>query len=434
MRVHFIGIGGIGLSALARFLKNSGHEVSGSDVKSTPITKKLEEEGILVNIPQSANAITKQDLVIYSAAVTHTNTERLEADKQKLNMMPRKEALPIILRDTQNYCICAAHGKSTTTAMLSSIMQSSALIGAISKEFDSNFRYIDNILAFEADESDESFILSNPYCSIVLNTEPEHMEYYNYDEAKFYDAYKKFLDIAPVKVINAEDNFLKDYKGVAVRLYPSIDIKDIKYFLKDDEPYTSFNLKDLGIFEVWGFGEHIAFDAAMAILAAMQTMDIELIRVNLSKYKGIKKRFDIIQKKDNFTVIDDYAHHPTEIKATLESVKLYNELKNINKIAVIWQPHKYSRTKDNLEAFKKCFEGCNALIILPVWTVAEAILDIDFAKEFSNYNLIFADSIRAYDGQILLMKDEKIINVIDEGMVLGVGAGDITYQIRVEKY
>jgi len=434
MRIHFIGIGGIGLSALARFLKHSGHEVSGSDVKSTPITQKLEDEGIVVNIPQSSDAINGQDLVIYSAAVTHTNTERLEADKQNLNVMPRKEALPIILKDTKNYCICAAHGKSTTTAMLSAILQSSALIGAISKEFDSNFRYINEILAFEADESDESFILSNPYCSIVLNTEPEHMEYYNYDETRFYDAYKKFLDIAPLKVINAEDDFLKDYKGVAIRLYPSVDIKNIKYFLKDNEPHTSFELKDFGTFEVWGFGEHIAFDASMAILSAMETLDIETIRTNLLKYQGIKKRFDIVQAKENFTVIDDYAHHPTEIKVTMESVKLYNDLNNIDKTAVIWQPHKYSRTQDNLEAFTKCFDGCDVLVILPVWTVAEPILAINFAKEFEHYNVIFADSIRAYDGQVLLIKDEKIINVIDKGMVLGVGAGDITYQIRLSEH
>jgi UDP-N-acetylmuramate--alanine ligase len=431
MRVHFIGIGGIGLSALARFLKYSGHQVSGSDVKSTPITKKIEEEGIPVNIPQSADAINGQDLVIYSAAVTHTNTERLEADKQNLNIMPRKEALPIILKDTQNYCICAAHGKSTTTAMLSAILQSSALIGAISKEFDSNFRYIDKILAFEADESDESFILSNPYCSIVLNTELEHMEYYDYDEKRFYDAYKKFLDIATIKVINAEDDFLKDYQGVAIRLYPSKDIQNIKYFLKNNEPYTQFELKDLGKFEVWGFGEHIAFDASMAILSAMETMNLEDIRKNLSKYKGIKKRFDIVQSYKNFVVIDDYAHHPTEIKVTMESVKLYNKLKNIVQTTVIWQPHKYSRTQDNLEAFKKCFQGCDTLIILPVWTVYEPILDIDFAKEFQKYNLIFADSIQADDGQISIIKDKIIIKTIDKGMVLGVGAGDITYQIRV---
>jgi len=430
MKIHFIGIGGIGLSALARFLKYSGHSVSGSDIKSTPITKELEQEGIKLNIPHNANAICGQDLIIYSAAVTHTNTERLEADKQNLNVMPRKEALPIILKDTQNYCICSAHGKSTTTAMLSSILQSSALIGAISKEFNSNFRYINKTLAFEADESDESFILSNPYCSIVLNTEPEHMEYYNYDKVRFYDAYKKFLDIAPLKIINAEDEFLKDYKGVATRLYPSIDIKNCEFYLKDNEPYTKFELKDYGVFEVWGFGEHIALDASMAILSALEILDISTIKINLLKYKGIKKRFDIVQKYKNFVVIDDYAHHPTEIKVTMKSVRLYNDLKDIQKLAVIWQPHKYSRTVDNLEAFKKCFKGCDVLIILPVWSVAEPILDIDFAKEFQEYNLIFADSIRTYDKQILLMKDDKIINMIEQGTILGVGAGDITYQLR----
>ncbi|VAY87430.1 UDP-N-acetylmuramate--alanine ligase [hydrothermal vent metagenome] len=430
MRIHFIGIGGIGLSALARFLKYSGHDISGSDIKSTPITKTLEEENIKINIPQSASAICGQDLIIYSAAITNTNTERLEATRQKLNVMARKEALPIILKDTQNYCVCAAHGKSTTTAMLSSILQSSAIIGAISKEFNSNFRYINNILAFEADESDESFILSNPYCSIVLNTEPEHMEYYNYDEEKFYDAYKKFLDIAPKKVINAEDDFLKKYNGVATKLFPSIDIKNITYLLKDGEPYTKFDLKDFGTFEVWGFGEHIALDASMAILAALDIMDIETIKINIAKYKGIKKRFDIIQKQHNFIVIDDYAHHPTEILATMNSIKLYNNLQNIDKIYVIWQPHKYSRTKDNLELFKICFKGCHKLIILPVWSVSEPILDIDFAKEFQHYSLVFADSIVTTQNKLSLIKDSCVVDTIDDGIVVGVGAGDITYQLR----
>jgi UDP-N-acetylmuramate--alanine ligase len=430
LRVHFIGIGGIGLSALARFLKYSGHEVSGSDVKSTPITKGLEKEGIKVNIPQSSDAIDAQDLIIYSAAVTSTNTERLEAVKQGLRIMPRKEALPIILKDTTNYCVGAAHGKSTTTAMLSSILQSSALIGAISKEFDSNFRYIDEVLAFEADESDESFILSNPYCSIVLNTEPEHMEYYNYDEERFYGAYKKFLDIAKVRVINAEDEFLKDYEGDAIRLYPSKDIKNCEFFLKDGEPTTRFELKDFGSFEVWGFGEHIALNASCAILAAKESLDIETIRQNFAKYKGIKKRFDVVSKKEDFIVIDDYAHHPTEIKATLESVKLYKDMTDIEKTIVIWQPHKYSRTQDNLEAFKECFKGCDELIILPVWSVAEKILDIDFINEFASYNPTFADSVKNDDNKLELIKDGQLIGEIDKGLIIGVGAGDITYQLR----
>ena len=430
MKVHFIGIGGIGLSALARFLQYRGYTVSGSDVKSTPITNELEKEGILVTIPQCSSSITGQDLVIYSAAVQNDNVEIQEAKNQELVLLPRKEALSVIMQKTTNYCVCAAHGKSTTTAILSSILQSSAIIGAISKEFDSNFRYIDETLAFEADESDESFILSHPYCSIVLNTEPEHMEYYNYDEKRFYDAYTKFLDIAKLRVINAEDEFLQNYKGYAIRLYPSKDINNIEFILKDDEPYTKFILKDFGEFEVWGFGVHIAIDAACAILAAAQTMEVNQIKENLSKYKGIKKRFDIVQKSEDLIVIDDYAHHPTEIKATLQSVDLYNKYKKLDKKIVIWQPHKYSRTLDNLEAFKECFKGCDELIILPVWSVAEEIKDIDFNKEFANYNTTLCTKIDTHKGMIKLIDKDDVLRTIDNGIVLGVGAGDITYQLR----
>lgn len=431
MRVHFIGIGGIGLSALARFLQYRGYEVSGSDVKSTPITNELEKEGIKVTIPQDAKAITGQDLIIYSAAVQNHNVEIQEAKKQELVLLPRKEALSVIMQKTTNYCVCAAHGKSTTTAILSSILQSSAIIGAISKEFGSNFRYIDETLAFEADESDESFILSHPYCSIVLNTEPEHMEYYNYDEKRFYDAYTKFLDIAKLRVINAEDEFLQNYKGYAIRLYPSKDIKHIEFILKDDEPYTKFTLKEFGEFEVWGFGVHIAIDASCAILAASQTMEIEDIKKNLEKYKGIKKRFDIVQKSENLIIIDDYGHHPTEIKATFESVNLYNQYKQLDKKIIIWQPHKYSRTMDNLAGFKECFKGCDELIILPVWSVAEEKRDIDFAKEFNQYNLTLCEKIKTTQGKIELLDDKnQVIKEITTGIVLGVGAGDITYQLR----
>lgn len=430
MKVHFIGIGGIGLSALARFLQYRGYQVSGSDIKSTPITQELEKEGIKVNIPQSADAIDGQDLIIYSAAVQNHNVEIQEAKRQELLLLPRKEALSVIMQKTTNYCVCAAHGKSTTTAILSAILQSSAIIGAISKEFDSNFRYIDEILAFEADESDESFILSHPYCSIVINTEPEHMEYYNYDEKRFYAAYEKFIDIAKLRVINAEDPFLQNYKGYAIKLYPSKDINNIEFILKDDEPYTKFSLKDYGSFEVWGFGVHIAVDASCAILAAAASMSIEEIRINLANYQGIKKRFDIIQKEEKFVLIDDYAHHPTEIVATLESVKVYKKQKGLEYTTVIWQPHKYSRTLDNLEYFKRCFKGCDKLIILPVWSVAEETKDIDFAKEFEEYNTLLADKVSVTSGKIELIKENKVFHTVDYGMVVGVGAGDITYQLR----
>ncbi|MFA6740102.1 MAG: UDP-N-acetylmuramate--L-alanine ligase [Arcobacteraceae bacterium] len=434
MKVHFIGIGGIGLSALARFLNFDGHEISGSDVKSSPITKELEKEGIKISCPQEAKNIKDEfDLVIYSAAVTDENPELMESRLKQIRTLSRKEALPIILDDKKNYCVAGAHGKSTTTAILASILQSSALIGAISKDFGSNFRYVNDLVAFEADESDASFLLSNPYCSIVTNAEPEHMEYYNYDYEKFFQAYETFINLGEKIVINAEDEYLQklNINEDAVKLYPTKDIKNITYILKDNQPYTKFELLDLGYFEVWGFGYHIAIDASLAILAALNELNVELIRKNISSYKGIKKRFDVVQSNEEFVVIDDYAHHPTEIKATMNAVLEYDKLKKMSKKIVIWQPHKYSRTIDNLEGFKKCFDGCDELVILPIWTVAgEKKVEIDFVKEFAKYNPIFAHSIQTTQGKIQLINDNKVIKVYENGLVVGVGAGDITYQLR----
>ena len=434
MKVHFIGIGGIGLSALARFLNFDGHEISGSDVKSSPITKELEKEGIKVCCPQEAKNIKDEfDLVIYSAAVTDENPELMESRLKQIRTLSRKEALPIILDDKKNYCVAGAHGKSTTTAILASILKSSALIGAISKDFGSNFRYVSDLVAFEADESDASFLLSNPYCSIVTNAEPEHMEYYNYDYDKFFQAYETFINLGKKIVVNGEDEYIQklNINENAVKLYPSVDIKNITYLLKDNQPYTKFELLDLGYFEIWGFGYHIAVDGSLAILAALNELDIETIRKNISSYKGIKKRFDVVQSNEQFVVIDDYAHHPTEIKATMNAVLEYDKLKKMSKKIVIWQPHKYARTIDNLEGFKKCFDGCDELVILPIWTVAgEKKVEIDFAKEFAKYNPIFAHSIQTTQGKIQLISDNKVIKVYEDGLIVGVGAGDITYQLR----
>ncbi|OHE21392.1 MAG: UDP-N-acetylmuramate--L-alanine ligase, partial [Sulfurimonas sp. RIFOXYD2_FULL_37_8] len=326
------------------------------------------------------------------------------------------------------------HGKSTTTAILTSIMEGSAIIGAESKEFGSNVRYEkdNNVMIFEADESDGSFLNSNPYCAIVVNAEPEHMEYYDYNYELFYNSYKAFISSAPCRVLNAEDKFLSTLIGEvdAHWLYPSRDITNIEFILINDEPHTRFTLKDLGSFDVWGFGKHIALDAALAILAANESMEIEEIRKNILNFKGIKKRFDIVGLQKESVIIDDYGHHPTEIKATFESVKEYALLKGFDKITAIWQPHKYSRTIDNLEEFIKCFEGAGELIILPVWSAGEASREIDFGEKFKRYNLTIADNITRANNTITVMKDKEALKILDEGLIIGFGAGDLTYQIR----
>jgi len=436
MTIHFIGIGGIGLSALAKFLYNDGHKISGSDIKQTEITNDLATNfAAKITIPHHEDAVEGVDRIIYSAAVRPNNPEYQKAKELGIELLSRKESLVSILGEKEVYAVGGAHGKSTTSAMLASIIpESNALIGAISKEFGSNVRnYPNDRVIFEADESDESFLNSNPYLAIVTNVEPEHMEYYEYDEERFYNAYRNFLSLAKVRVINAEDEFLSSLDMQSIKLYPSKDISNIEFVLVNGEPHTRFELLDLGLFEVFGFGNHIALDAALAILAALKLGEkVEDIRLNLLNYKGIKKRFDIVQNHEDMVVIDDYGHHPTEIKVTMESLESYKKLRDFNSLNVIWQPHKYSRTMDNLQAFVECFEGVDELVILPIWSAGELEIDIDLKGAFSRYTLLMADSVTKEDNIVKVFKDGHIIREYSEGLITSFGAGDITYQIRGE--
>jgi len=436
MRIHFIGIGGIGLSALAKFLAGQGHTISGSDIKQTEITNDLATNfGAKITIPHHPDAVEGADRVIYSAVVRPTNVEYARAKELGIEVLSRKDALKFILEDQEVYAVGGAHGKSTTSAMLAELVpQSNALIGAISKAFGSNVRHYDNKrVVFEADESDESFLNSHPYLAVVTNVEPEHMEYYEYDEERFYNAYRRFLSLASIRVINADDPFLASLDIDATRLYPSKDIDNIRYVLVDGEPHTRFDFRDWGTFEVFGFGEHIALDAALAILAALELGEtIETIRTNLLHYRGIKKRFDVIQNRDNCVVIDDYGHHPTEIKATMNALKTYRDLRGFHALNVIWQPHKYSRTIDNLPGFVACFEGVDELVILPIWAAGEIEVAIDLKGAFSRYKLLMADRVTREDGIVKVIRDGHVIREYREGLITAFGAGDITYQIRGE--
>ena len=246
------------------------------------------------------------------------------------------------------------------------------------------------------------------------------MEYYKYNYQRFYASYHKFLEMAKIRVINAEDPYLSTVLLESVKLYPSKDITNLRFDVINNEPRTIFELKNMGEFAVWGFGEHIAIDASLAILAALHETDLETIKKNLLDFKGIKKRFDVIAQKENWTLIDDYAHHPTEIEATLRSARLYANLNHLKEITVIWQPHKYSRTLDNLDRFIECFKGIDNLIILPVWAAGEKEIQIDFQKLFHKYNPIFAKNLQ----------EAKNIANLSTGLVIGFGAGDVTYQIR----
>lgn len=435
LKIHFIGIGGIGISGIAKYLKAQGACISGSDIAEGNATKFLRKIGVPIFIPHTQNAIDNQDIIIHSAIIKSDNIEILQAQKLGIPVLSRREALEFILLNKRVFSVCGTHGKSTTSAMLSAIFPHfGAIIGADTKEYGSNVREIgsENIV-FEADESDKSFLNSNPYCAIVTNVEPEHMENYGHNLENFHGAYKIFLKSACKRFVNADDTFLGNLELKTNKLFPHIDIKNIDYFLKDDEPCTRFELKNLGKFEVWGFGKHTALNASLAIMAAHSELKIDIIRKNLNNFKGIKKRFDIIQK-GTLTLIDDYAHHPTEIIATLGAAKIYSDLKGGGKIIAIWQPHKFSRLLNCLETFQSCFEqNCDKLIILPTWSAGEKEITIDMEEIFKRYKPIFADKICRKSTHIELIKNGKILEKIETGIVVGLGAGDITYQIRGEK-
>lgn len=428
-KVHFIGIGGIGISAIARFLKEKNYEISGSDIRESETTRDLRNCGMKITVPHSSQAIENPDFIVYSAAIKENNIELVTARQKGIKCLSRKEALPVILEGKRVFAVAGAHGKSTTSAMLASLLEGSVIIGAISKQFGSNMKYTksDNVI-FEADESDSSFLNSNPYLAVVTNAEPEHMEHYDFDLDKFHAAYAGFLERAKIRVIDAADDFLNSLKMDFIKLNKS-DITELKMVLRQNEPYTSFNLKNLGKFEAYGMGEHIAIDASLAILAANSEIGLEEIRQNLKNYKGIKRRFDILKASPNIAIIDDYAHHPTEIAVTLKSAKEYAKLLGINKITAIFQPHRYTRLKANLEGFKECFKGVvDELIVLPVYSAGEEANEIDLKAEFKG--AIFTDKIERKGDTIEFIDEFGVKRVLSNGLIIGLGAGDISYQLR----
>lgn len=424
--IHFIGIGGIGISALARFLKEKGFNISGSDLKESKITKELEKEGVEVKIPHHKDNILGKDLVIYSAAIKEENPEFKYAKELNIKCLSRKEALPLILEDKRVFAVAGAHGKSTTSSILASLIEdASVIIGAILKEFGSNMIYKESEnLIFEADESDSSFLNSNPFLAIVTNAEAEHLDHYGNEVCRLHKAYDDFLDLAKIRVINAEDEYLKEYKQEAIRLYPSKDIKNITMHIENFKPFTSFELKNFGRFSVFGMGEHIAIDAALAILAALNYENIENIRKNLKKYQGIKKRFDILHADESLALIDDYGHHPTEIKATLNAAKEYAKLVGYKKIVAIFEPHRYTRLAANLNEFAKAFEGVDELVVLPVYSAGEEKIELDLKAVFPK--ALFVEDIKR-EGKFLVASKGQ---VFDEGLIIGFGAGDISNKLR----
>lgn len=440
-RIHCLGIGGVGLSAIAEILLDQGHIVSGSDMNRSQITQKLEEKGIKVYYNHASENVMNAELVVYSAAVSADNPEMTMAEKLRIPRISRAEILGELMANyKRSIAICGTHGKTTVTSMTSLILKNAdysptILVGGNLEEINGNVEIgSSDIFITEACEYMDSFLSLSPKVGVVLNIDSDHLDYFkNIENIK--SSFKQFVNqVADDGVVIAYDGnpFVKDVlKEVKNKItYGYFEVND--YYAEnihfDDVGFPEFDVcrkgKKITHLHLSVPGEHNVLNAMAAFSTASYLgVPIEDIKKTLENFKGTHRRFDIVGVTENgVQIIDDYAHHPTEIKATLKAVKNVKH----KKTWCIFQPHTFTRTKALFDEFVDAFEGLDNLILT----------DIYAAREKDIYGIsseILAKKIKEKykEKNVLYIKDfEEIANYLRTQAVAGdivmtMGAGDV---------
>ena len=387
MNIHFIGIGGISMSALAEICLNKGYTVSGSDMNDSYLLDNLRSQGANIYIGQKRENISDNiDMVVYTAAIHPDNQELVAAKEKNILTMDRAAFLGQVMREYKNsIAVSGTHGKTSTTSMLSTIFEyakldPTILVGGNLSVIGGNVKIgsSDHFIT-EACEYVDSFLNFNPKISIVLNIEEDHLDYFSgLNEIKA--SFNKFGKLLPADgyfIINGDDNntidILHEVKATTIKYGTNTSndavIKNISF---NDNGYGIFELEykgnDLGRFELSVPGLHNIYNATAAIMTAyVSNLELEVIRKNISLYKGVGRRFETKGYYKDVLVIDDYAHHPTELKATLSAA---NKLKK-SKLWCVFQPHTYTRTKSLLDSFAEAFYSADKVIITDIYAARE---------------------------------------------------------------
>lgn len=453
--IHFVGIGGVGMSGIAELLHNLGYEVTGSDIARNANVSRLESQGIAISIGHKGSNIKKADVVVVSSAIDKTNPEIVSAFENGIPVIPRAEMLAELMRFRYGIAVAGTHGKTTTTSLIASVlaagqMDPTFVIGGKLTSAGTNARLGEGkYLVAEADESDASFLHLQPIIAVVTNIDMDHMDTYGSDYEKLKDAFNEFLHHLPfygLAVLCNEDEAVKE-------LMPKIGKPKITYGYCEDSDVRASNLtqsgqktsfdvsyrgKDFGTFELNMPGKHNVLNSLAAITVATEIgVDITAIKTSLKEFKGIGRRF---QKYDNViisgkkvTLIDDYAHHPREIDATMDGIR--SGWPN-NRLCVVFQPHRYTRTRDLLDDFANVLSKADLVIITEVYAAGEdPIPEADgrtltrAIRTRSNLEPIFVENIDDV---------ETILNgvVVEGDIIAALGAGDIGKFVpkMVEKY
>ncbi len=437
--IHFIGIGGIGISALARILHDQGYNISGSDAKQSSLTDLIEGEGIKIYIGHAeANLQPEVEQIIYTKAIPIDNLELQAAKKRGLDLQSYPQALGLFSADKLSIAITGTHGKTTCTgmnalALIENKLDPTVLIGSTISNFQNkNYRIgKSNYFLFEACEYQRSFLNYHPDIAIINNIELDHLDYFT-DLNDYLEAFDQF--IAQVKtngtlIINGDDINIKrlNFKNHKVIKYGLSDQNNL--ILKKDHVY--FNNQQIGRLELAVLGEFNKINALSAIaLTLALNLDASTTFQALKLYQGSSRRLEYLGKYANLEVFDDYAHHPTAIKLTSEGLK--NKFQHQKKILCVFQPHQYSRTAELLSDFGKCFEFCDRVIIPNIYEARDSEED----KRAVSTDILVAEinkniPNKSENGFNFEQTKQRIEALKDQyDILLFMGAGDITNLAR----
>lgn len=436
-KVHFVGIGGIGMSGIAEVLLNLGYTVSGSDIKDSEIIQRLKSKGAKVNIGHKKSNVSNVDVVVLSSAVLSSNCEVIYAKKNNIPVIPRAEILAELMRLKYGIAIAGTHGKTTTTSMIAVVfneagLDPTAVMGGKLNAFGSNAKLgKGDYLIAEADESDGSFLHLSPTVAIVTNIDDDHLDYHhNMENLKsiFIDFINKvpFYGFCVLCIDDANIRSILSYinkKYITYGLYRKCDVEVNSFSLKNfgSSFYVRYKNKGVGRFTLNVPGLHNISNALSVIGASLKLgINVNKIKSGLRKFTGVHRRFEKIGESKGILIIDDYAHHPTEIIATLKAVK---NLKR-EKVIAIFQPHRYTRSKLLYKKFGKAFKGVSFVIITDIYPAGEKPIP-DVSAE------LIVHSVKKYNKRVVYIKNKEdipsyLIDTCKKGdLVITLGAGDI---------
>ncbi|MDR2404913.1 MAG: UDP-N-acetylmuramate--L-alanine ligase [Deltaproteobacteria bacterium] len=437
--IHFVGIGGIGMSGIAEVLLNLGHEISGSDLSDGAQTRSLSSMGADVRLGHRAENIEGADVVVVSSAVGEDNPEVKAARAIPIPVIPRAEMLSELMRLKSSVAVAGSHGKTSTCSMLGTILTEGGLdptliIGGKVNNLGLNARLGQGeLLVAEADESDGSFLLLSPTISVVTNIDREHMNYYQ-DLRRLKETFLAFINKVPfygASILCQDDEHIRE-------LIPQVKKRFITYGLKGDPQVTAKNI----LKEDWGHsfelvvkesslgrvrinlpGLHNVLNALAASAVSLELgLDFETLKRGISKLSGVGRRFEHKGDASGVRIFDDYGHHPTEIKATLATLsECFPERRKI----VLFQPHRHSRTQDLFSEFAISFGGADLLILADIYSAGERGIDGVNAESLAKAIRDQGHGNVSYGGNVGELA-RKTLELVKQGdVILTLGAGNI---------